>query len=57
MPKLGLYEYSDVYIRLIGNMKIIVAGADAAVQAADKKNKIIALKNCPSSTEFMLEIK
>lgn len=57
MPKLGLYEYSDVYICLIRNMKIIVAGADAAAQAADKKNKIIAFWNCASFTEFMVEIK
>ena len=57
MPKLGLYEYSDVYIRLIRNMKIIVAGADAAVQAADKKDKIIAFWNCASFKEFMVEIK
>ena len=57
MPKLGLYEYSDVYIRLIGNMKIIVAGADAAVEAAGKKDKIIAFKNCASFTEFVVAIK
>ena len=56
MSKLGLCDYSDVYIPVSGTITIEGKGADDNAKRSDKRNKGAIFKNCTPFTDCINEI-
>ena len=55
MLKSSLYDYSDAYILVKGNITVIGAGVNDT-RTTDRKNKKAIFKNCPPFTDCITEI-
>ena len=56
MLKPSLCDYSDAYILVKGIITITGRGADAAARQADKRDDVVALKNCAPFINCITEI-
>ena len=56
MLKSSLYDYSDAYILVKGKITITGAGDNAAARQADKRDKVVAFKNCVPFANCISEI-
>ena len=56
MFKSSLYDYSDVYILVIGTITITEEGANDNAKRSNEREREVILKNCAPFTDFISEI-